>query len=852
MPDLDHLFVVGAVEGQEFQSPLSVRPRALPDRDRNSHGNLLLTQLGRMTAEAERLRQLRAASGTPEHQGMAIALEISPAGTLDPGKQLEWKRDGIEVLSMVTSPNADAEIINVYVPPGRLGALERRVRDYLTKENPPRKEGQEPQPKNAKLINAISSIRRAAFTELWTDQAPPPDQNQVAVFQIWLRPGAEAPNQTYAAFRDAAQRLDVVVEPGYLTFPGRVVVAAHSTRAALEQAIDLLDLVAEIRKTSLPAEFFLCNLRPFEQAEWVRDMAARMEIPPADENPPRIALLDTGVNRGHPLLSSLVDPGDMHAVLDTWDAADRRGHGSEMAGLTLHGDLRTPLASRDPHRVPHRLESVKILPDTGDNLPHLYGWTCDEAVRLVEQAKADAARTFSMMTTVIGVTAGWPSEWSATLDRLAFGLRGQSTGALDSPAMDDDVPRVQPRLFVIAAGNIPWSEWVAYPSNNDLSPIEDPGQAWNTLTVGAHTALVEFNHDQWPHLRPIASAGSLSPSSRTSLMWPNRWPVKPDVVAEGGNGCVDGAAAPQVTVGPEDLRVVTTSHEPTKALLAEAGDTSAAAAEVARICAHLQTRYPSYWPETIRALVVQGAGYTAAMRADQGIVATQADRRTLLRRYGHGRVSLESSLNSALNKPTLIQQETIVPYVLDGSTYRLGKMNIHNLPWPKTDLQRLGEAAVALKITLSYFIQPNPSRRGWQSKFRYQSHGLRFAVRGASEPTERFHQRINGIKRDEMGDDDREDSMPDPDNDGWLLRSPLRSQGSLHSDTWYGFASELANKSEITVFPVGGWWKEIADRTQPNRRVRYALVVSLDVLTNVDVDIYTPIANQIVVPVDIP
>jgi hypothetical protein len=849
MPDLDHLFVVGAVDGQEFKSPLSVRARPLPDRDRNNHGNRLLTQLERMAAEIERLRQIRAASGTPEHQGVALALEISPPGTLDPGKQLEWKRDGIEVLSVVATPNA--EIINVYVPPGKLSALERRVREYLTKENAPRTEGQKPQPKNARLINAISSIRRAAFVELWTDRDPPPDQNQVAVFQIWLRPGAETPSQTYAAFRDAARRLDVVVEPGYLTFPGRVVVAARCTRATLERAIELLDFVAEIRKTSLPAEFFLSSLRPFEQAEWVRDMVGRMEIPPANQNPPRIVLLDTGVNRGHPLLGPLVDPADMHAVLDTWDAADRRGHGSEMAGLTLHGDLRTSLASRDPHRIPHRLESVKILPDTGDNLPHLYGWTCDEAVRLVEQTKADASRTFSMMTTVVGATAGWPSEWSATLDRLAFGLRGSGTGALDLPAMDGDIPRVHPRLFVTAAGNIPWSEWVAYPSINELTPIEDPGQAWNALTVGAHTDFVDFNQDQWPDLRPIASAGCLSPSSRTSLMWPDRWPVKPDVVAEGGNGCVDGAETPQVTVGPEDLRVITTSHEPTRALLAEAGDTSAAAAEVARICAHLQSRYPSYWPETIRALVVQGAGYTPAMRSDQGIVPTQADRRTLLRRYGHGRVSMESSLNSALNRPTLIQQETIVPYVLDGGTYHLGQMNIHNLPWPISELQRLGEAALALKITLSYFIQPNPSRRGWQSKFRYQSHGLRFAVRGASETAERFYQRINGIKRDEMGDD-REESMPDPDNEGWLLRRTLRSQGSLHSDTWYGLASELANKSEIAVFPVGGWWKEIADRTQPNRRVRYALVVSLDVLTNMDVDIYSPIANQIVVPVSIP
>src|SRR5690348_4775437 len=128
MPDLDHLFVAGAVEGQDFRSPLSVRSQRPPDRDRRNHGNRLLVQLQEMAAEAERLRQRRLASGTPEHQGIAIALEISPPGTLDPGKQLEWKRDGIEVLSVVQVPNAD--IINVYVPPGKLTALENRVREY--------------------------------------------------------------------------------------------------------------------------------------------------------------------------------------------------------------------------------------------------------------------------------------------------------------------------------------------------------------------------------------------------------------------------------------------------------------------------------------------------------------------------------------------------------------------------------------------------------------------------------------------------------------------------------------------------------------------------------------------------
>ena len=181
MPNLNHLFVTG-VDGQDFRSPLSVRANPPPDRDRNNHGNRLLTQLQTVATQIARLTQARANAGAPVHQGVAIALEISPRGTLDPGKQLEWKKDGIEVLSVIETPNA--LIVTVYVPPGKLSAFERRIREYLTEENPPRREGEEPKPKNARLINAISSIRRAAFAELWTDRGPPPEQNQVTVFQI--------------------------------------------------------------------------------------------------------------------------------------------------------------------------------------------------------------------------------------------------------------------------------------------------------------------------------------------------------------------------------------------------------------------------------------------------------------------------------------------------------------------------------------------------------------------------------------------------------------------------------------------------------------------------------------------
>lgn len=846
MPELDHLFASGVTNAEDFRSPRSVVPKQAPDRDRALHGAGLLAQLRRVAAEVE---QLRGQGRDPDStHGVAVSLEIHPPGSLDAGKKLEWKREGIEVLN-VTNPGA-GEVITVFVPDGRLAAFEQRVQQFLTAENPPRKPGAAPRPKHASLINAISSFRRAAFAEFWTDTAPlPPDQERRS-FTLWLRVGLSPARDVAENFREAAARLGIEVEPGHISFPGRAVVAVHATREQLERSLDLLDLVAEIRSTSPTAAFYLSDLKPFEQVEWVRNLVNRLALPATDDVP-FVTLLDTGVNRGHPLLQPLIDEADLHAVRPEWHVSDRDGHGSGMAGLALHGDLRGPLASHEEHAVHHRLESVKILPDVGANPARLYGWTASEAIRLVEAAQPDRKRTFAMMTTCSGATAGMPSEWSATIDRLAFGIHGDSLSPLDLPPTDGARPLLRPRLFVLAAGNIPWTQWHHYPFRNDLETIEDPGQAWNALTVGAYTNQVDFDQARWPALAPIAEVGSLAPASRTSVSWSRSWPHKPDVVAEGGNACLDARIAQSVVVGPEDLRILTTSHDPANSMVAETGDTSAATAEVAKLCALLHRRYPTYWPETIRALVVHGADYTPAMRKGMSRVPTALERETLVARYGYGRVQPDASMDSLPRRPTLVLQETIVPYLREGAGRKLGQMNFHQLPWPQADLEALGPAMVALKITLSYFIQPNPSRRGWQSKFRYQNFALRFAVRAGAETPERFRQRINKITRDGMGEE-RENSMPDPDSDSWFLRSNLRSRGSLHSDTWTGTAAALANKSEIAVFPVGGWWKEIGAQMEQDLEMRYAMTVSLEVFSDADVDIYTPIrtliANRVVVP----
>lgn len=837
-PPLDHLLIAGQVASEPFRSTLKVFNEGPPLRNRQTHSQVLLGQLRRLSESSGRLDDRRQALELPTRVGMTIALEISPAGSVDYFRKLEWSKDGIEVLSAVDA--GGTEIVSLYVPEGRLSAFERRIVEYANKDGKPPRDGSPPKPKNAALVNAIASFRMAAFEELWTDTIDPPEADADAWYQVWLRIKPDGALATRNAFATAAPKFNLTVEPGYVSFPGRVVVAARGTRGSLQNALELLDLVAEIRSVTPSAEFFLTNLRPFEQAQWVENLRDRTGFP-AREAASYVTLLDTGVNQGHPLLTPGIHGDDLHAIEPSWGGSDHHGHGTEMAGLVLHGDLSPLLAGQDQNDIPHRLESVKILPPLGANAPHLYGRVTAQATLVVQQAHPERKRTFAMMTTATGNTAGLPSEWSAQIDRLAFGLGQTDAG----PLLPD---QRNPLLFVLSAGNVGWTEWDQYPTVNDTSSIENPAQSWNALTVGAYTRLTEIDSVRWPSLQPISPAGALSASSRTSLFWRQSWPFKPDVVAEGGNGSRD-AARGDITVGPESLRLLTTSHDLTHSPLAESGDTSAAAAEVARICGTLQSHYPDYWPETIRALVIHGARLTAQMRATLPLVPNAQNKKNVLRRFGYGAVDLNRSMLSQRSEPTLIVQESITPYIQRDGKVKLGNLNMHSLPWPREQLQALGERQIALRVTLSYFVEPNPAARGWQSKFRYQSHGLRFAVNAASETLDRFRHRINLAVRETAGEE--QESMPDPDRDGWFLGSNLRTRGSVHSDTWFGTAAQLAAKSHVAVFPVGGWWKDWSGANRDGEVVRYALIVTLDLLEGIDIDIYTPIATQIGVPIPV-
>src|SRR6202042_2238373 len=109
---------------------------------------------------------------------------------------------------------------------------------------------------------------------------------------------------------------------------------------------------------------------------------------------------------------------------------------------------------------------------------------------------------------------------------------------------------------------------------------------------------------------------------------------------------------------------------------------------------------------------------------------TKSDHALLLKRYGYGVPDLERALYSGKNALTLIAEDTMQPYVKRGSKKPvLREMKLYALPWPLEQLTQLGETEVHLRITLSYFIEPNPAESARNRKSRYGSHGLRFAVK---------------------------------------------------------------------------------------------------------------------------
>ncbi|MBN1548824.1 MAG: S8 family peptidase [Syntrophaceae bacterium] len=816
-----HIFLQQPSRSIGFTNPRkgSSSPR-FPDRDCLNHSSFLQNSFETVWSEAEH----RQTTLHVDRKGVYIVFASEPDFDLTL-QSLEGMRSGVRLLNVQKVPESGFErtLATVYVPHTKRAFFLNKIQAYA---NGPVEQGHKP--KNAKLIDSISDVRRAVLESFWcgNDRTLIPGESPEWV-EVWL---SSDENEIIGRFNILLGELKIVSAEGVLKFPERSVKLIQANRSQLDQLIDLSDDVAEFRLAKEVATYFI-NLENQEQLEVARQLLDRCTF--RNNANVAICILDTGVNNGHLLIQPVLHNEDLHTVRSGWGTNDdpqRGGHGTLMAGTATYGDLLELINSGNQVEINHCLESVKILPPLPTQNPkELWGHLTAQGVSIAEIQEPNRKRIICMAVTAPDCCdRGRPSSWSSAIDALASGY-------------EDNVQR----LIIISSGNVDNPDsWRNYPADNLTNEVHDPGQSWNALTVGAYTEKVQITDASLRNFSPIAPSGGLSPYSTTSTTWVGRkWPLKPEVLFEGGNI----AQGPNDSVfEADDLRLLSTYHDPQIAQFAPFNATSAASAQASWMAAQIQEKYPAAWPETVRALIVHTAQWTDTMMTQflRTNPQSKRDYANLLRICGYGVPDLERALYCATNSLTLISQAELQPFAKKNNRYITHAMHLYKLPWPSDVLSALGETQIEMRVTLSYFVEPGPGEIGWDNRYRYASHAFRFEVNGPSESEREFVRRVN----DQARDDGEHPGTSGP-GDRWVI-GEARNVGSIHSDIWKGRAADLAGSNKIAVFPAVGWWRERNNLKRWDRKSRYTLVVSIH-SPEENVDIYTPVAVQVGVPIPI-
>lgn len=827
-----HIFLRNRQEAESFTTPRQGPRPKIPQRTRLSHSEKLQKQWAAIWAKAKELEEARTAVSMQTKDGVYVEFEGAPGYDLVT-KSLEDRRAGIRLLNVysVRIEGEQGEEITratVFIPSGKQGHFLKKVNEYQEKETA------KGNPKHSNLIQSVEDIRLAVLDSFWRDDPGlMPSDAEPVWCEIWLRSAGE--NVELAGiehkFLELSSILKLEVQNRVLRFPERIVVLGRASRSQLAELIAASSDIAEFRRAKETARFFL-ELENKDQTDWILNLRSRLRV--NREPSVAVCLLDTGVNNGHLLLEPILSDSDCHSVEPDWGISDSDGHGTLMSGVIVYGDLLEALQHDEEVSIEHCLESVKILPPFGHNDPDLYGDITIQGISRVEIQAPDKVHIGCMaVTSEDGRDQGRPSSWSAAVDKLTAGY-------------DDD----KRRLLIVSGGNIhDSSEWNDYPDSNLTSSIHDPGQSWNALTVGAYTDKSQITDASLAEYVPVAQPGELSPFSSTSLIWEKKWPIKPDIVLEGGNIAKDPSG---FVTELDDLSLLSTYHRPTHRQLGPVNATSSAAAQAAWMAAQIQARYPDAWPETVRGLLVHSATWSNAVKS-QFLNASgrgeysKADYGRLLRICGYGTPNISRALACASNSLTLISESNIQPYTKkEGrSDCSTKDMHLHRFPWPQELLLELGEMPISMRITLSYFIEPSPGEIGWKDKYRYASHALRFDLNSTGEGEKDFLRRLNAAARE-----DGERPGTDSGSDRWVIGANSRNMGSIHSDIWKGTAADIASCNLIGIYPVVGWWKERAWLGRWARRSRYSLIVSLHTPDS-SIDIYTPVATKLDIPVEV-
>ncbi|TAJ79630.1 MAG: S8 family peptidase [Sphingobium sp.] len=807
--NVPHVLIDAFRDPAQYRYPSRPQDRNPRRDDYHAHAEQLLAQLAAALDQApDPDRRIPIAGQQP---GTIVEVEtLAPEGARAKAAKIPTGLDfpAQDIVVLRSGRNADrTESAVLFVPDNARAYLRERISRYGAEDI-----GNRTRP-DVDRFETIEAIRAAVIQVLFAGPVDYDDASP-AWWELWVRQPVERAESLAAAARN--EGLDVHVDR--LIFPDTVVLFVH---AAVAQLLDLAQrapgAISEIRRASGTIEPFLDQgTLALGQAEVLADLAARV-TPPGD-GAPTVCVLDTGIAGAHPLVAPAL--AGAWAFDERWGSDDHEphgGHGTAMAGLVLYGDLEGPASDQRLLELSHAVESMKFLPPRGFDAtePTRYGFVTQGAVALAEVARPNIVRSFCIATSSPDFPPSRPSSWSGAIDQLC-------AGAMPGERQDQQPAADHPkRLVLIAAGNVLGGQREEVEAHKSL---EDPAQSWNAITIGGFTAKEATPADP-PGLAPLVPANHRSPFSRGSQDLPSDLtPIKPEVLFEAGNMLVDATGF--------------CGNHPAVSLLALASDvereplmpfnaTSAAAGVAGNFIGRLQAEFPDMWPETYRALMVDSASWPQPIRSQlvgRGAhwkSISKGKRQHILRDVGYGVPDLERAFRSARNDVTLIAQAEIKPFAAgpNGQQPVFNEMHFYDLPWPAALLQELENETVTLKVTLSYFIEPNLSGRAATRPDTYRSFGLRFEMKKRTETAAAFRRRLT-----QQRDRDEPAAI---EGSHWLLGPNAFQAGSLHCDLWRGAAVDLASHDEIAVYPAGGWWKSHTGQQRMNDKGRYALILSI-------------------------
>jgi hypothetical protein len=469
-----------------------------------------------------------------------------------------------------------------------------------------------------------------------------------------------------------------------------------------------LDLILEaetVRVVDLPPAM---RLDRSEAEVGVRDLQIRAP----QENAPVIAVLDSGIVAGHPVIGPAL--ADAQSFVVGTNEIDETGHGTAVGAFAIYGDVEECVRNR--HFEPAlRLLSGKVLSGQDDEYDR----------RLIENQIIDAVDYFS-------------GEAGCRIFNLSFGDRervydGRHVRGL--AALIDELVRERNIVFVVSAGNFMGTD--AGPENwRDEYPgylfepeakLLDPAPALNALTVGS---LAKYDLDTHaerypldPSYQPIARANQLSPFTRTGP-GPNG-SIKPDVVEYGGNVSIDirAGGAPRFNAQDSNISELAAKHDFVGArLFTSVVGTSYAAPKVTNLAGKFLAEYPDASANLIRAAILLNSEWPDGAMESLQDVGDESEKSTYFS-FGYGRPRSFRTLFSSENCVSLLTEQLIGPdqthffeiplpddFLYRGKSYREIRVALAHSPRCKSTRKNYKSSRIAFKIVAEKNIDSLASR----------------------------------------------------------------------------------------------------------------------------------------------